>query len=130
MTSAAQPEVQANLERAVASIAAARLLLATGYPDFSASRAYYAAFYAASALLLTAGIETKTHNGILRAISLQFVKTGRLDKRFGQDINWLAELRNLGDYGELRHVPTEEAEKAITAAAFLTQVQAIASPLD
>jgi len=94
------------------------------YPDFAASRAYYTAFYAASALLLAEGFEVKTHKGTLRAISLQFVKTGRLDKQFGQDISWLAELRNLGDYGELQHVPAEEAEKAILAAeAFLARVK-------
>lgn len=123
MTDAFQIEVQANLDRAATSIQAAKVLLEAGYPDFAASRAYYAAFYAASALLLAEGFEAKTHNGVLRAISLQFVKTGRLDQQFGQDINWLAELRNLGDYGALKHVPIEEAERAIYAAeAFLARV--------
>ncbi len=128
MTNTFQPEVQANLDRAAASIQAAKVLLETGYPDFAASRAYYSAFYAASALLLIEGFEAKTHNGVLRAISLQFVKTGRLDQQFGQDLNWLAELRNLGDYGELRHVPIEQAERAIFAAeGFLVRVEMMLS---
>jgi uncharacterized protein (UPF0332 family) len=54
------------------------------------------------------------------------VKTGRLDKQFGQDINWLCELRNIGDYGEIRHVPQAEAEKAIAAAErFLNQIKTL-----
>ncbi|MER3435104.1 MAG: hypothetical protein C4288_17220 [Leptolyngbya sp. ERB_1_1] len=45
MTDAFQLEVQANLDRAATSIQAAKVLLETGYLDFAASRAYYAAFY-------------------------------------------------------------------------------------
>ncbi len=123
MTSAFQPEIQANLERAEDSIQAANVLLENGYPDFAASRAYYAAFYTASALLIAEGFAAKTHNGVLRAINSQFVKTGRLDKQFGQELRWLAALRNLGDYGELRHVLLEEAERAISiATVFLRQI--------
>ncbi len=45
-------EIAANLERAEQSIHAARDLIAKSYYDFAASRAYYAAFYAATAVLL------------------------------------------------------------------------------
>ncbi len=45
-------EIKANLMRAEESLAAARELFNGGHFDFVASRAYYAAFYAASALLL------------------------------------------------------------------------------
>jgi len=38
-------EIAAYLERAEQSIRAARMLVAEGYYDFAASRAYYAAFY-------------------------------------------------------------------------------------
>jgi len=46
-------EIAANLERAEQSIQAARQLASGGYYDFAASRAYYAAFYAATAVLLS-----------------------------------------------------------------------------
>ncbi len=45
-------EVKANIERAEQAVNAAQKLLLDGYHDFAASRAYYAVFYAASALLL------------------------------------------------------------------------------
>ena len=46
-------EIAANLERAEQSIQAAQQLASGGYYDFAASRAYYVAFYAATAVLLT-----------------------------------------------------------------------------
>ena len=53
-----ESEVAANLERAQTNLQVARELLDRGYYDVSASRAYYAAFYSASALLLNEGIDT------------------------------------------------------------------------
>lgn len=35
---------------------------------------------------------------------------------FGKNLNWLFELRGIGDYGVTTHVPQEDAEQAINAA--------------
>lgn len=122
MTDTSRPEIQANLERAESSIQAANILLESGYPDIAASRADYSAFYAASALLISEGFKPKTHKGVLRTLNSEFIRTERLDQQLGQEIQWLSELRNLGDYGELRHVLREDAEKAISIATdFLEQ---------
>ena len=51
MTLKYSSEIAANLQRAEASIQAAKEMATRGYHDFVASRAYYAAFYAATALL-------------------------------------------------------------------------------
>lgn len=109
-------EIEANLERADQAIEAAGKLLSEGYFDFAASRAYYAAFYAAIALLLKKGMEFSKHSGVISAIHKQFIKTGKLEKQFGKDLNWLFELRGIGDYGVTVHVPEQEAENAIDAA--------------
>ncbi len=109
-------EIQANLERAEQAIEAAGKLLSDGYYDFAASRAYYAAFYAATALLLKEGMEFSKHSGVIATIHKRFIKTGKLEKSFGKDLNWLFELRSVGDYGVTVHVPKQEAEQAIEAA--------------
>lgn len=89
----------------------------------AASRAYYAAFYAATAVLLSGGFEFKKHSGVIAAIHQKFVKTGKLDKRHGKNLNWLFELRDIGDYGVTLHIQKQEAENAIEAAkAFLQAV--------
>ncbi|MFP4393495.1 MAG: HEPN domain-containing protein [Desulfohalobiaceae bacterium] len=106
-------EIQANLERSNQAVEAAEKLLYEGYYDFAASRAYYAVFYAASALLLHEGREFSKHSGVISAIHHHFIKSKRLETQHGKEINWLFELRNIGDYGVSVHVPEHEAKKAI-----------------
>ena len=91
------------------TVNAAWKLLSDGYYDFAASRAYYAVFYAATALLLQEGLEFRKHGGVIAAIHQQFIKTGRLEKEFGKNLNWLYELRSVGDYGVTVHVPKTDA---------------------
>ena len=63
-----ESETAAQLERADISIQAAKDLLENEYHDIAVSRAYYAAFYASSALLLRAGIDPSKHSGVIAAI--------------------------------------------------------------
>lgn len=109
-------EIAAHLERAGTSIRAAKELASKSYYDFVASRAYYAAFYAATALLLSEELEFGKHSGVIASIHQRFVKTGKLDKRHGKDLNWLFELRSVGDYGATIHVSQQDATRAITMA--------------
>ena len=119
-------EIQANLNRSDAALNAAQVLLESQLFDDAASRTYYAVFYAASALLLSKSLKFNSHSGVLRAISLNFIKTGQLDQRVGKDLNWLAELRQVGDYGETKHVNQELAEQALSfATQFVTQIKTL-----
>lgn len=109
-------EIAANLDRAEQSIQAAKELAASGFYDFAASRVYYAAFYAATAALLDEGLEFSKHSGVIASIHQRLVKTGKLDKEQGKELNWLFELRNVGDYGVTVHVSQQDAERAIRVA--------------
>lgn len=109
-------EITANLQRADTSIKAARDMIEKSYFDIAASRAYYAAFYAASALLLKENIDTSKHSGVIASIHRLFVKEGKLDKEQGKNLNWLFELRGVGDYGVSEHVSSGEAYKAVKVA--------------
>ena len=109
-------EVRANLERAQQSLEAARQLETGLYYDFAAGRAYYAAFYAATALLLHDGVEMSRHSGVIAAVHQRYIKTGKLDRTEGKALNWLFEPRSVGDYGGVAHVSRTEVEQAVTAA--------------
>ncbi|GAB4496566.1 MAG: HEPN domain-containing protein [Anaerolineales bacterium] len=126
MTHAYQHEIAANLERAEQSIQAAITLASKGYYDFAASRAYYATFYGATALLLSQGLDFSKHSSVIASIHQQFVKTGKLSKEQGKDLNWLFEIRSIGDYGGTAHVSQAQAERAIQAAEnFLKALQSL-----
>ncbi len=116
MSEERKAEIAANWKRAEDSIAAAKLLAEAGFHDFVASRAYYAAFHAAAAALLSEGISFRTHAGVLNGIHHHFVKPGRLSRDLGRGLSWMAELRAIGDYGETRHVPEPEAREAVETA--------------
>ena len=103
-----EEEISSNLERADTNLQVARELLDKEYYDVSASRAYYAAFYAASALLLNDGLDTSKHSGVIALIHQHFVKNGKLDKEQGKNLNWLFELRSVGDYGVSLHVTQQD----------------------
>ena len=116
-----EKEITANLERGKESIAASGKLVEEGYFDFAASRAYYAAFYAVSAALLNEGAEFSKHSGVISAFHKKFIKTGKLEAKYGRDLRWLFELRGIGDYGQTAHVSREDAGKAIKTAESLLQ---------
>lgn len=117
-------EIESHMERAEESIMAAKELINGEHFDFAASRAYYGAFYAATALLLNEDLQFRKHSGVLAAIHQGFVKTGKLDKQFGKDLNWLFELRSVGDYGVIIHVGKDEAEESVKCVkAFLSAVR-------
>jgi uncharacterized protein (UPF0332 family) len=118
-------EISAYLERADSSLQAAKDIQ-DRYPDIAASRAYYAVFYASSALLLSEGIDSSKHSGVIAAVHRDFVRTGRLGKDFGKNLNWLFELRNIGDYGVAVHVSNDEAARAIQVAeGFMQEVKTL-----
>lgn len=109
-------EIRANWQRAQESLEAAQLLLNSGHADIAASRAYYAAFYGACALLLSEGKDFSKHTGVQAAIHKDFVRTGLLSEESGRAYGWLFELRGIGDYGETRHVAESQARQAVSAA--------------
>ena len=70
--------IREELARAEAALASAKLLLDEGYVSDSVSRLYYYVLYHVRALLLTRGLEARTHEGTLRLYSLHFIKQGPL----------------------------------------------------
>lgn len=67
--------IQTEIERGEASRKAALLLSENDLILDAISRLYYWVFHCVRALLLTEGLEPKTHEGVLRLLGLHFVKT-------------------------------------------------------
>jgi uncharacterized protein (UPF0332 family) len=113
-------------QRAQEALRATQTLIASGFPDFAAARAYYAAFYAASALLLTEGKPLRSHRGVVALIHRDYVRPGRLPVDMGRILSTLSDLRSVGDYGGAAHVSHADASVALTEAhQFLEAVRSL-----
>ncbi|MGH7378141.1 MAG: HEPN domain-containing protein [Candidatus Methylomirabilales bacterium] len=113
--------LQAHLEKARQKHEAAVALLKAGFFEDAVSRAYYAAFHAAQAALLTEGQQADTHKGLSTLFGLFFVKTGRIEKRFGRYLANLKDDRETSDYEALAWVDEQVAAKAVQEARELCQ---------
>lgn len=101
--------------RACKALLAARRELAFD-PDLCASRSYYAAFYAVSALFAIEGQEFTRHSAVEAAVHRDLVRLGRWAAELGSDYSNLCQARNTGDYGIDQHVSDENASAAVAAA--------------
>jgi uncharacterized protein (UPF0332 family) len=73
------------LAQAADALASARSEAAAGRFNFAVNRAYYACFYAASAVLLSEGRKFVKHSGVRAALHLHLVKTARIDLQPGRN---------------------------------------------
>lgn len=85
-------------------------------PDAAASRAYYAAFHAVSALFAAEGRSFSKHSGLESAVHKDLVRTDRWSAELGAAYSELSVLRKTGDYGGPTHVQTDEAVEAVAKA--------------
>jgi uncharacterized protein (UPF0332 family) len=109
--------VEALMAKVHEKIAVAEKLLAesTFYDDV-ASRAYFAAYHAAQALLRSEGLDADTHHGVATLFGLHFAKTGRIPPKLGRYLNNLKDDRESGDYDVYSGIDGGVAEKAVSEA--------------
>lgn len=96
-----------RIERAFVALEQAKGNLQMGYLEITANRLYYAAYYAASALLIANEIRVKSHEGCIGQFNLHFVKTGQVSVEMGKLFSTLFDMRLTGDYSD-RFDLTEE----------------------
>jgi uncharacterized protein (UPF0332 family) len=97
-----------RMARARETIEDARLLLDQGRLPAAANRIYYAMFYAATALLITKGLASSRHSGIIGMFRREFVKTGLFPTDLAEFIDEAFDERLESDYGD--YVQLEQAD--------------------
>jgi uncharacterized protein (UPF0332 family) len=108
-----KPETQALLDKARQSLQAAQNLQEDGFLDFAASRAYYAMFYIAEALLIEQGLTYSSHSAVIGAFGKKIVKTGKIDARFHRYLLDAQDIRNVGDYSIGPGVSVEQVKDSM-----------------
>ncbi len=93
--------IRYRIETAYKTFDAAKMLADNEFWNSSVNRLYYSLFYAVNALLVLNEIKTKTHSSIKSQFSLHFIKTKKIDKKYGKLLAKLFDWRQKGDYDNL-----------------------------
>jgi uncharacterized protein (UPF0332 family) len=90
-----------RFKRAEESFDEAQIMIDNKKWNTAISRLYYSCYYAVIALLLKDNIETRSHSGVRTKFSDTYIKTGKIDVKFGKLLSHLDDYRQKGDYGDL-----------------------------
>jgi hypothetical protein len=90
--------IREEVDRANEAIRAVNLLFENGFVKDAVSKLYYSLLYAVRALLLTKGLEPKSHEGALRLFGLHFVKSGAFEAKDSHIFSKLMKYREEADY--------------------------------
>lgn len=116
--------IKGYIEKAQEKLKSAKDLFENSDWNDCVSRAYYCVFHTTQAILLTEGLSADTHRGLLNLFGLHFIKTGKLNKKFGKILSNLKDNRENGDYEVFSVVDKEIAERSIKEAEeFLQEAQ-------
>ena len=99
--------VRIRVERADEELRATRKLIQDGLYRIACSRAYYAAFLMATAVLLTLDVARTKHSGVEAAFHEQFIRGGRIEAEYGRLYTLLRKTREDSDYND-KVIATEE----------------------
>jgi uncharacterized protein (UPF0332 family) len=116
--------IKGFIEKSGQKLNASRALYREGFFEDAVSRAYYAVFHGAQALLFSEGEKATTHKGVVTLFGLLFIKTGKFDKKFGKILVNLKDDRETGDYEIFSWMDEESAGNAVREAEeFLEETQ-------
>jgi uncharacterized protein (UPF0332 family) len=91
--------------------------------DFSLSRAYYAMFYSAEALLLTKDLRFSKHSGVIACFGKEFIKEGVFSEQLYDYLIKGFRERQKGDYDVVSMPSREDAlEMMERARIFIVEV--------
>ena len=116
--------VRYRIENANLTLAEVETHKANGYYNTAVNRMYYACYYAASALLIAYGIETKSHDGVRQQLGKQMVLTGKLPAELGKFYSQLFSKRTSADYEDFICQDLETVEELLpTAQLFVKTIE-------
>ena len=90
--------IEEEIRRAEEALRAAELLYENDFPADAVSKLYYALLYHIRALLLSKGLEPRSHEGVLRLFGLHFVKTEIFPTDYSHTFSKMMKYREEADY--------------------------------
>ena len=108
--------VKAYLKRADKALVSAKILFKNDEMEDSASRAYYAMFYAAQAILASKGLNARSHKGARILFGRHIIREGLMGKDYAKMLDKAFDLRQRSDYEALKKVTRDSVKDAIKSA--------------
>ncbi len=87
-----------EMDRADETMRAATLLYENGFVKDAVSKLYYSVLYSVRGLLITKGLEPRSHEGAIRLFSFHFVKPGIFQAMDSHVFSKLMKYREEADY--------------------------------
>jgi uncharacterized protein (UPF0332 family) len=106
-------KVQKAFDRSQVTLREMEILFQAGFHHGAADRAYYAAFHAVTAALLSKGLEFARHAAVISHFGKEFIKTGVFDLKHHQTLIEAFNLRQKADYNYTIVVDRETSGRVI-----------------
>lgn len=98
--------------------------LRDGFYASAINRAYYAIFYATSAVLVTQGLSRSKHSGVIAAFRQRFIKPGLIEAEYGEIYGRVMDDRHTSDYDLEVAIEMERAQTDLEdAQRFVSRVE-------
>ncbi|HEY9643031.1 MAG TPA: HEPN domain-containing protein [Coleofasciculaceae cyanobacterium] len=122
-------QVKQFLNLAREELETAELLLENDRYRACISRSYYAMYHATQGLLLSEGLSSRTHKGMIKLFGQHFVKTGKLSTDLARALGDVYDLRRLSDYDETFLLNREQTRSIVESARmFIREASGLLNP--
>ena len=105
-----------RFDRAQEELNVAQELFDSEHMNASASRSYYAAFYALLSVTELDGFESAKHSGVISRFKYDYLRTNILDRNLSKLIDNVFKLRKYADHEGFYVVSADDAQKQIDSA--------------
>lgn len=85
------------------------------------NRSYYAAFYAARAVLAIEGTDFKRHKDVIAYFNRNYIATEKISKELGRKLARLQQKREQSDYDDFYIASQSEAQKQLESAELIIE---------
>ena len=99
-----------------------KILLDAGMYKDSIGRSYYAVFSAVRAVLAINEVDFSKHSGVIAYFQREYIKTGKIDKKYSKYLQNAFQIRNNCDYDDFYIVSKQDAEEQYNRAVELVNV--------
>ncbi len=113
---ASEQKAERSIKKAKMWLSEARISIDNRGFNSAVMGAYLTMFHSARAILFSDGWREKSHACISRYLDEKYVKSGKLDKKWVQILDYQRNLRHEDQYNIVFYSTEEEADKAIQSA--------------